>query len=248
MSLPYFPMYPKDFEGKTSHLTLEEDGAYNRLLRLQWMNPTCRLPNDDAWLMRRMRVDQETFDRVVSIIISEFFTKKGAYLYNQNLLKIYKQSGLAHSKRVSAGKQGGHAKARNNKDKQSSNAVAMPYQPELEPEPYKKDTKVSTKRSSQFPDDWMPNEKTIQTILGKGYHDWQIGPMVDDCIQFHKSKGTTFKSFEAALITWASNQIKYHGSPDAQRKKHNGQARKDNGSIEGWADRAAAINLNAPPD
>jgi uncharacterized protein YdaU (DUF1376 family) len=31
MSLPYFPMYPTDFEAKTSHLTLAEDGAYNRL-------------------------------------------------------------------------------------------------------------------------------------------------------------------------------------------------------------------------
>ncbi|MCP5097247.1 MAG: YdaU family protein, partial [Chloroflexi bacterium] len=36
MSLPYFPMYPTDFEADTSHLTLEEDGAYNRLLRLMW--------------------------------------------------------------------------------------------------------------------------------------------------------------------------------------------------------------------
>ena len=32
--LPYFPLYPTDFEADTSHLTLEEDGAYNRLLRL----------------------------------------------------------------------------------------------------------------------------------------------------------------------------------------------------------------------
>ena len=65
MSLPYFPMYPSDFEAKTSHLTLEEDGAYNRLLRLCWMTPGASIPDDDAWIMRRMRVDQATFDRVV---------------------------------------------------------------------------------------------------------------------------------------------------------------------------------------
>lgn len=51
MSLPYFPMFPTDFEAKTSHLTLAEDGAYNRLLRLMWMTPGCSLPDDDAWIM-----------------------------------------------------------------------------------------------------------------------------------------------------------------------------------------------------
>jgi uncharacterized protein YdaU (DUF1376 family) len=53
MSLPYFPMYPSDFEAKTSHLTLLEDGAYNRLLRLCWMTPGCSIPADEAWIMRR---------------------------------------------------------------------------------------------------------------------------------------------------------------------------------------------------
>jgi 5-methylcytosine-specific restriction endonuclease McrA len=73
--LPYFPLYPTDFEADTSHLTLEEDGAYNRLLRLMWMTPGCSLPDDDAWLMRRMRCDAETFARVVLPVIAEFFTR-----------------------------------------------------------------------------------------------------------------------------------------------------------------------------
>ena len=92
-------------------------------------------------------------------------------------------------------------------------------EPDLEPI-----LKTKAKKSAQFPDDWMPNQKTIQTILSKDYHDWQIGPMVEDCINHHKSKGTTFKNFESALITWASNQIKFHGTPDIQRRKANGQS------------------------
>ena len=85
MSLPYFPMFPTDFEAKTSHLTLAEDGAYNRLLRLMWMTPGCTLPADDAWLMRRMRVDQETFDTVVRVVIDEFFTNENGRLSNAML-------------------------------------------------------------------------------------------------------------------------------------------------------------------
>lgn len=34
MGLPYFPLYVDDYEADTPHLTLEEDGAFSRLLRL----------------------------------------------------------------------------------------------------------------------------------------------------------------------------------------------------------------------
>ena len=85
MSLPYFPMYPTDFEADTSHLTLAEDGAYNRLLRLMWMTPGCSLPDDDAWVKRRMRVNQETFDEVVLVVIDEFFIRKKGRLVSPAL-------------------------------------------------------------------------------------------------------------------------------------------------------------------
>ena len=87
MSLPYFPMYPTDFEADTSHLTLEEDGAYNRLLRLCWMTQECSLPDDDAWIMRRMRVDVETFDRVVKYVLAEFFTRSKGRVINARIIE-----------------------------------------------------------------------------------------------------------------------------------------------------------------
>lgn len=85
MSLPYFPMYPTDFEADTSHLTLEEDGAYNRLLRICWMTPGCSIPDDDAWIMRRLRVDRATFDTVVRVVLDEFFTVENGRLSNATL-------------------------------------------------------------------------------------------------------------------------------------------------------------------
>ena len=145
MSLPYFPMYPTDFEAKTSHLTLEEDGAYNRLLRLCWMTPDCSLPDDDAWILRRMRVDKDTFERVVLVVLNEFFVRSNGRLSNGRLAREFATSNAAHSKRVSAGKKGGDAKALKTLAAAPSNAVAKPCQPEPEPEPYiKKDTSVSS--------------------------------------------------------------------------------------------------------
>lgn len=134
MSLPYFPMFPSDFEAKTSHLTLEEDGAYNRLLRLMWMTPGCSLPDDDAWIMRRMRVDAETYERVVRVVIDEFCERKNGRLSNAKLTRIFNESNERHNRRVSAGSKGGKAKALKTNETNPSNAVAKPKQPEPEPD------------------------------------------------------------------------------------------------------------------
>ena len=170
MSLPYFPMYPTDFEADTSHLTLEEDGAYNRLLRLMWMTPGCSLPNDDAWVMRRMRCDAATFERVVRVVLDEFFTVKAGRIINPRLAREYQKTSVAHQRRVSAGSMGGKAKALKTNKTEPSNAVAMPKQPEPEPEPIKRDTKVSPKkRGNRLPEDWHLSQADGEWALGEGW-------------------------------------------------------------------------------
>jgi uncharacterized protein YdaU (DUF1376 family) len=154
MSLPYFNFYPKDFEADTSHLTLEEDGAYNRLLRLCWMTPGCSLPDDDAWIMRRMRVDAEAFERAVRPVLAEFFARKAGRISNARMTKEHQKSGVAHQRRVSAGSEGGKAKARNVKENASSNAVAMPKQPEPEPNKKEEIGKPISVRASRFAEFW----------------------------------------------------------------------------------------------
>lgn len=171
MSLPYFPMFPTDFEAKTSHLTLEEDGAYNRLLRLMWMTPGCSLPDDDAWIMRRMRVDADTYERVVRVVIEEFCDRENGRVSNAKLTRIFAESEARHSRRVEAGAKGGKAKALKNKDSGSSNDKAKLKQPEPEPEPLREDTSVSSSRKPSrdegFADFWdaWPSKKNKQDAL-----------------------------------------------------------------------------------
>lgn len=137
MSLPYFPMFPSDFEAKTSHLTLEEDGAYNRLLRLCWMTPGCSLPDDPAWIARRMRVDGATYDRVIAPLLDEFFRRDKGRVYQQKLMLIHEDANAKHERRVDAGKKGGRpAKSLKENGSTKSNAKALPKQPEPEPELY----------------------------------------------------------------------------------------------------------------
>lgn len=114
MSIPYIPLYVADYEADTAHLSLEEDGAYNRLLRLCWRTPGCSLPDDHSWIMRRLRVDQETFQRAVLPVLDEFFvvekTGRGsgeARLMSPRLREEYKRVNATSKKRAEAGRKGG---------------------------------------------------------------------------------------------------------------------------------------------
>ena len=135
MSLPYFPMFPTDFDADTGHLTFAEDGAYNRLLRLSWKCPGAKMPEDMDWIHRRARAVTVEEKALVASVIAEFFTRSGGKIFSRRLTSEWQKSSLAHSKRVLSGSAGGTAKALKRKETISSNAVAMLYQPEPEPEP-----------------------------------------------------------------------------------------------------------------
>lgn len=170
MSLPYYPFYPSDFEAKTSHLTLEEDGAYNRLLRLIWMTPGCSIPDDPAWIARRLRVDVATFERVIVPIIGEFFRKARKRIYSPRLSREFDSAKATHELRVSSGKKGGRpAKSLKDNATEESRAKAGPKQPEPEPEPVKEtEAKASEKknlRGSRLPAEWR---------LPKPWGEWAV--------------------------------------------------------------------------
>ncbi|SMP36535.1 YdaU family protein [Shimia sagamensis] len=149
MSLPYFPLYADDFEADTAHLTLAEDGAYNRLLRLCWRSPGCKIPADEDWVFRKLRARTNEEKETVRIVLDEFFATRSGKIFNNRLLEIWKDSKIKHQRRVVAGSKGGRSKSLKTKEpkasKTTSNAAAMPKQPEPEPEPkIREDTSVSS--------------------------------------------------------------------------------------------------------
>lgn len=180
MSLPYFPLYADDFEADTAHLTLEEDGAYNRLLRLCWRSPGCQIPDDEAWIFRKMRARTDEEKATVSIVLEEYFVRKSGKFFSQRLLKEWQKSDLAHRKRVSAGSKGGRAKALRTNKTAPSNAVAKPKQPEPEPE-VKEDTNVSSKkkRGTRLPEDWVLPSDWGQWALSQQYPELSIRTEAD---------------------------------------------------------------------
>lgn len=123
--LPRLPLFVDDYEAATAHLNLEEDGAYMRLMRLCWRMPRCTLPNDPAWIRRKMRVDQETYDRVVAPIIEEFFRRNRGRLYQKRLLSEFVYVNGVSSERSIAGKKGGEISALKRRGNRSSKATDL---------------------------------------------------------------------------------------------------------------------------
>ena len=133
--------------------------------------PGCSIPDDNAWIMRRMRVDQDTFNRVVLVVLDEFFTRKSGRVSNARMMREFSTSSAAHEKRVLAGKRGGTAKALKSLTANPSNAKAMPYQPEPEPEPEldsKREAKASPKNGSRLPKDWFLPASWGQWAVAEG--------------------------------------------------------------------------------
>lgn len=128
MTLAYFPMFPADFDADTGHLSLAEDGAYNRLLRLSWRCPEAKMPDDLDWICRKSRAVTEDDRALIEAILAEFFTRKAGKVFSARLHKEWMQAHDAHSRRVLAGKSGGHAKALKRNTSASSNAMAMQEQ------------------------------------------------------------------------------------------------------------------------
>jgi len=140
---PFIPLYVDDFEAATAHLSLEEDGVYNRLMRLCWRTPGCSIPADEVWIARKIRLSPEDFDRIARPVLSEFFGMSRGRYFQKRLREEYDDISRKISARKEAGKRGGSAKAAKTKGNSSSNAMillqdtrAFP-EPEPKPDPYK---------------------------------------------------------------------------------------------------------------
>lgn len=133
--LPYLPLYLDAFGGAVAHLTLEEEGAYFRLLRLSWETPGCTIPTDPKWIARKLRVSMEDYQNVVVPILDEFFsTRRGRY-YQKRLMTEWVKANDKVRVRSEAGKKGAAAKHQKRLKKPPDKRKANAEQTHSIPEP-----------------------------------------------------------------------------------------------------------------
>lgn len=161
---PYIPLYVDDYDAATAHLTVEEDGAYSRLIRLCWRTQGCSLPNDEAWIARKIRLSADEFSRVGKPVLDEFFSLSRGRLIQKRLKAEYDTISRKKSARKLAGKKGGETKALNTKGNLASNATVLPADtralPEPKPEPEPEREVVGVVAGANDPDDWPEGKAT----------------------------------------------------------------------------------------
>jgi len=95
----------------TVHLSRHERGIYIDLLVLMWRTPGCRVPNDNNWLAKHMRMSAKEVSTELRPIIEEFCQSAGNYLCQKRLQKEFVRA-FRHSE-----KQAARAKRRWEKEK-----------------------------------------------------------------------------------------------------------------------------------
>lgn len=172
--LPSMPYYVDDFEADTPHLGLEEDGAYNRLLRLCWRSPECSIPDDPAWIQRRMRVDVDTYNRVVAPLLTEFFSRDKGRIWQKRQRQEYTYVTAMVSRRKEAGAKGGYAKSLRRKEIDPSNTTVLPVANVWQkPSKPLASTSTSTSTSSKEKREAIASPKTKASRLSP---EWQLPP------------------------------------------------------------------------
>ena len=222
MSLPYFPLYPTDFDGDAGHLTLEEDGAYNRLLRIMWNTPGCSVPEDPAWIARKMRIDMVTYLRLVEPLIDEFCKRVGGRIYQKRLQEEWVKAEEATQKRVNAANARWSKSRVENKEEKPmqsmSNADALHMHPEPypEPEPLEKEEAIaSSKKPSrrrpeiELPEGWVPSERNISDAIERNFTPAEIDHEADKFRNHHLAKGNRYRDWDRAWLSWLGKAAEF---------------------------------------
>lgn len=101
--LPFLPLYVDDwFSSPTiQSFTLEQEGAYGRLLKWAWKLPNCSLPKDEVTLATYSRLGTR-WRKVGRPILAACFVEQDGRWVNLRLHIEWVKAHDAHGKRVAA--------------------------------------------------------------------------------------------------------------------------------------------------
>jgi uncharacterized protein YdaU (DUF1376 family) len=109
LPLDWYPFFVTDYRRDTYHLSLEEDGAYRRLID-EYMVTRQPLPNDDAALARIVGIPKTEWDRLAPVV-RRFFHARNDRLFHRRCEREIRAQNNRHNRNSEKAQKGGLAKA-----------------------------------------------------------------------------------------------------------------------------------------
>lgn len=154
----YYPKHIGDYARDTAHLSMVEDGAYNRLLDLAYATEK-PLPLDRDRLYRLARATTESEKRAIDIVLGEFFVEGDGGWYHKRVREEIRKAQAKIKAAKTNGKRGGRPKThRDSKDKPTGLADRNPSESsQSQSQSQEKREAPQRSRGSRLPADWAPS-------------------------------------------------------------------------------------------
>lgn len=91
MRFPAFMFWPERYWLDAYDLTDAEHGIYLRLMIIQWNCPTCRMPNENTWIARKMGRSVQSIENEVRPVLQRFFKSDGNWVWQKKLLDEFER-------------------------------------------------------------------------------------------------------------------------------------------------------------
>lgn len=196
-SRPWYAFYPKDYEQKTAHLTIIQDGAYRRLLDRYYMSGV-PLPANAELLYRICRAFDDAERAAIDFVLGEFFvlTPLG---YTQERVEdeLKKATNLSETRRKAANSR--HTKGDANA---CANAEQEHTQSQSQSQSHIEISSLRSDISAVPPTDRKSSNRTLKAKPRKaepdGFPDWY------SAFPRHVARPSAAKAYAAALGRGAS--------------------------------------------
>lgn len=218
-SLNMMPLYTDAYLADTTHLTIEEHGAYLKLLIVMWRNGGW-LPDDDGIVARYLGVTSARWKKLKSVV-GTFFSYDNDRFTQKKLQEIFADKTKLSEENRENGKRGGKAKSQNYNKTTLANATVSLENNSSEALPYQKpDTRYQKGEASASPpgerdenffekcfklitDAWpeitVSNPAPIHAWQQSGYDfETQVKPTVESIIR-KGSKPRSFSFFTTSI-------------------------------------------------
>lgn len=228
-SRPWYAFYPKDYEQKTAHLTIIQDGAYRRLLDRYYMSGQPLPANADV-LHRVCRAFDDAERSAIAFILTQFFTLTDhGYVQDRVEEELRKAESLSETRRNAANTRYAKAPALAEHLHTQSQSQSQSQEHIQETPSLRSGGPIAKRKSRSSIPEGVPLEADRQWSLDywlkKGRVDL-CDALAEEAEKFrdhHNGKLTASADWSGSWRTWTRNAMKFSNGAHNGRSKPNGK-------------------------